>query len=212
MAEKIELSTWGRREIYMFFTGASNPYYMVTFRQDVTKLRAYAKKNGLSFYYALVWLCTKAADRVEAFHYVIRGDGIYRLDHREPSFTDLRRGEDNFYIVTLPAGDSLAAFDAAAKKRSAAQTKFIDQSGETDGLIYFSSLPWLDVTAITNERDLTAPGAQDESVPHIAWGKYVENNGRLELGISIEVNHRLIDGVHIGRFGAELTRLIEELE
>ena len=65
--------------------------------------------------------------------------------------------------------------------------------------------------ALTNERDLTAPGARDDSVPHIAWGKYTEKGGRLTLGISIEVNHRLIDGLHIGRFAEELTRLIDEL-
>lgn len=63
--------------------------------------------------------------------------------------------------------------------------------------------------APTNERDLSAPDARDDSVPHIAWGKYTEEGGRLTLGISIEVNHRLIDGLHIGRFFAELTRLPE---
>ena len=212
MDTKIELSEWGRREIYEFFSGASNPYYMVTFRQDVTKLRDYAKRNGLSFYYAMVWICTEAINRVEAFHYVIRGGDIYRIDHRDPSFTDLRRGEENFYIVTLPMEKTMAEFDRAAKARSAAQKKFIDQSGETDRLLYFSCLPWLDVTAITNERDLRAPGAQDESVPHIAWGKYAARDGRWELGISIEVNHRLLDGVHLGQFGQELTRLIDELD
>ena len=31
-------------------------------------------------------------------------------------------------------------------------------------------------------------------------------------GISVEVNHRLIDGCHIGLFAEELTRLIHELE
>lgn len=65
--------------------------------------------------------------------------------------------------------------------------------------------------APTNERDLSAPGAHDDSVPPIAWGKYTEESGRLTLGIPIEVNHRLIDGLHIGRFAEELTRLIDEL-
>ena len=67
------------------------------------------------------------------------------------------------------------------------------------------------MTALTNERDLAAPGASDDSVPHIAWGKYVKNGDRLELGVSVEVNHRLIDGVHIGKFAAELEHLIRSL-
>lgn len=79
-------------------------------------------------------------------------------------------------------------------------------------MIYFSCVPWIDITAVTNERDLAADGAKDESIPHITWGKYVPVGERMELGISIEVNHRLIDGLHIGKFAEELSRLIEELE
>lgn len=69
----------------------------------------------------------------------------------------------------------------------------------------------MDLTALTNERDLTGPGAQDESIPHITWGKYVREREKYTLGISVEVNHRLIDGLHIGQFAQRLTELIQAL-
>lgn len=211
MERKIDLATWQRKTVFSFFSTHSNPFYMVTFRQDVTNLYRYVKRNGLSFYYALIYLCCEAVNRVDAFRYTIRGGDVYRLDARHPSFTDLTPGEECFRIVTLPCEGTLAAFVRKAKEKSAAQRVFIEPREETDDLIYFSCLPWVDVTALTNERDLSAPGARDDSVPHIAWGKYTEQDGRLTLGISIEVNHRLIDGLHIGRFAEELTRLIDEL-
>ena len=212
MERKIDVGSWSRREIYSFFSGVSNPFYAVTFRQDVTKLHAYAKRNGLSFYYSLIWLCTRAINETEAFRYTIRGGEVYRLDGRAPSFTDLKKGGDCFYIVTMPCEGTLAEFNAAAKARSAAQTAFLEQDAETDALIYFSCLPWMDVTSVTNARNFAAQGAAEDSVPHIAWGRYVRNGERLELGISVEVNHRLIDGVHIGRFAEKLTERIEGLE
>ena len=211
MEQRIDQTTWKRKEIYDFFSGVSNPFYMVTFRQDVTALYRYTKRNQLSFYYALIYLCTKAMDQVEAFRYVIRDGEIYRLDGRSPSFTDLAPGNDQFHIVTMPLEGSLAEFCAAAKKKSRTQRCFLDHSAETDGLIYYSCLPWVDLTALTNERDLQGPGARDESIPHIAWGKYVWEGERLTLGISVEVNHRLIDGLHIGQFAQQLTELIREL-
>lgn len=211
MEREITLSTWERREIFSFFSGMSNPFYSVTFRQDVTKLYDYVKKHQLSFYYTLIFLCTQAINEVEAFHYVIRQGAVYRIDDRSPSFTDLKPDSDCFHIVTMPCGDSLTAFNQEAKRRSTAQTVFLDAQAETDQLIYFSCLPWMDITAMTNERDLASPSAQDESIPHITWGKYRHEHGRVELGISVEVNHRLIDGIHIGKFAATLTRLIEEL-
>ena len=49
------------------------------------------------------------------------------------------------------------------------------------------------------------------SVNRITWGKYRDKNGRKTLGMSLELNHRFCDGVHMGRFAAELERLINEL-
>jgi len=211
MEREIDIATWERKELFDFFSHVSNPYYMVTFRQDVTKVYHYAKKKQISFYYAMIYLCTRAINQVEAFRYVIRGDQVFYVEDRDPSFTDLKKGSELFYIVTMPCEGTLEEFCRRAKETSMAQTCFINESKETDQLIYFSCLPWVDVTAITNERDLAAENARDESIPHIAWGKYSKNGEKMELGISIEVNHRLIDGVHIGRFAEELSRLIEEL-
>lgn len=137
----IDKDTWPRKEFFDFFGGISNPFYAVTFRQDVTELRDYCKERQISFYYGLIYLCCKALRDVPAF----------------------------------------------------------------------SCLPWMDVTAVTNERDLSAANAQDDSIPRICWGKFTQENGRVYLGMSVEVNHRLIDGVHIGRFAEALTRRIQEL-
>ena len=52
----IDMETWPRREAFTFFSGMSQPFYSVTFRLDVTRLKAYTKEHSLSFYYALVWL------------------------------------------------------------------------------------------------------------------------------------------------------------
>ena len=53
MEKQIDLSSWKRKEIFDFFSHASNPYYMVTFRIDVAPLYAYVKEHHLSFYYSL---------------------------------------------------------------------------------------------------------------------------------------------------------------
>ena len=58
--------TWRRRELYEFFSPMSNPFYSVTFNLDVTELYDYVKSQGLSFYYALTYLVTKAVNSVGA--------------------------------------------------------------------------------------------------------------------------------------------------
>ena len=206
MTRVVDWASWPRREIYEFFSPMSQPFFSVTFKQDVTRLRQFAGEHKLSFYYSLVYLCTQALNQVEAFHYALRDGDLVLFDQRIPSFTDLKPGAETFHIVTLPCEGSVRDFCAAAKAKSAAQTSFLDQEDSLD-LIYFSCLPWVELTALTNERDFDP----DDAVPRIAWGKYAREGERTVLHISMELNHRLVDGLHVGRFHEALDALIEGL-
>ena len=183
---KIDMNTWPRAELFRFFSGVSQPFYSVTFRVDVTNLHAYTKARGISFYYALGYLVTDAVNSVVNFRYTIRDGEVWLLDKRIPSLTE---------------------FCCAAKAKSAAQQSFLDQDCETDVLIYISTTPWFDLTSCTNERDFD----KDDAIPRITWGKYVPENGRETLGMSLEVSHRFIDGYHLGQFYQTLQKSIDEL-
>lgn len=208
---KVNYDAWERKEIFNFFSELSDPFYMIAFRQNVTKLYHFTKQHHISFYYALVYLCTKAINSIPAFHYVIRQSDIYYLSERIPSFTDIKKGSELFHIVTMPCEKSIIDFCNQAKELSQNQTIFLEKSMEKDSLIYFSCIPWVDMTAMTNVHELASEQARDESIPHISWGKYIKHDDQFELGISIEVNHRLIDGLHVGQFAEALTRFIDNL-
>ena len=112
--ETVDLASWSRREIFDFFSPISNPFYALSFRLDVTKLRSWTKERGLSFYHSLIWLCTRALERVEAFSYALSDGNVVRLESRRHSFTHLPAGSEQFRIVTLPCEGSLEDFCAAA--------------------------------------------------------------------------------------------------
>ena len=63
----IDKASWPRREIYDFFAGLSDPFYALTFPVEVTRLRAWCKREGLPFYPAMVYGVTKAMERADAF-------------------------------------------------------------------------------------------------------------------------------------------------
>lgn len=204
----IDMAAWPRREIYEFFTAAGRPFYSVTFRLDVAPVLRFAKARGLSFYHCMTWLVTKAVNGVEAFLCSIEEGRPVILDSRRPSFTDMKKGAEYFHICTMDFVDGdVAAYCAHAAARSAAQPGFISYADERSDLIYISCLPWLELSGLTNEGQL----AEDDCIPRISWGKYVEEGPRCMLGMSVEVNHRFIDGADVGRFAAELERLMAAL-
>lgn len=204
---EIDMNTWPRRDIFDFFSKISNPFYSVTFNVDVTEAYAYAKRSGVSFYYAMVYLVTRTINSVEAFRYAIVDGELVLLDERSPSFTDLKKGSESFHIVTMPCEGDIADFCQEAKRRSAEQTTFLSTDKESADLIYFSCLPWIELTALTNERDFDP----DDAIPRISWGKFHERDGRKILGMSLELNHRFTDGVHIGKFAEALENLMKQL-
>lgn len=208
MTTVIDKAAWPRSAHYDFFSGMSDPFYALTFPVDITSLRAWCRARGLSFYMAMVYGVTKAMERVDAFLYKDRNGVIVKHDRLIPSFTDLRPGSDLFYIVTVEAGEDPEEFCRRAKARSAEQTGFIT-SGDwaEDELVYFTCLPWFPLTAFTNERDLNP----SDSVPRVSWGRWRQEGDRYLLDLSLELNHRLLDGVHVGEFHDELTRWINSL-
>ena len=141
-------------------------------------------------------------ERVDAFLYKDRGGVIVKHDRLVPSFTDLKPGSDLFHIVTLEAGDDPAGFCRRAKEQSARQTEFlVPGPWAPDELVYFTCLPWFPLSALKNEKDVD-PG---DSIPRVAWGRWQEEGERTVLHLSLELKHRLLDGVHVGRFYQALT-------
>lgn len=205
--ELIDLNTWKRKELFDLFSKSKSPFYMVTFQSDVTNLYHYAKAEQLSFYYTMIYAVTKAVNRVENFRYAMDSGNVVLLKERIPSFTDMKKGSDLFHIVTMPCVGTVREFASEARRVSEAQNGFIDTAAETSAAIYITCAPWLHITALTNEG-LTDP---EDSIPRIGWGKFSEENGRRILGISVEVNHRFVDGIHIARFSDALQEEIQKI-
>jgi chloramphenicol O-acetyltransferase type A len=204
--EILNKKTWNRLEAFTLFSEMEYPFYSVTIPMDVTNAKKYSREHQVSFYYLLVWLCTKAVNSVAQFRLRILDEEIVRLDVLNPSFTDLHKGDDQFHIVTLPWESDAVSFCEEAADRSKNQQHFL-VSEETDDLIYFSCTPWFDFTALTNEHKLD----RNDLIPRIVWGKYYEEKERLWVHMSIEVNHRMIDGFHIGLLKAAIDREISAL-
>jgi len=207
----IDPDTWPRRAHCDFFARVAKPFYSVSFPLDVTEAYAFAKRAGLSFYYVMIWLCTRATNRVEAFRYKLRLDGVVLHDFLSPSFT-FSFADDLFGIVNLDCmpEEDVCSFCARAARAQAAQTEPLPSPKEDarDDQIYFSCLPWFSYYHVTQE----STGDPNDSTPRLMWGKFEEKDGRRILPMTAQVNHRLIDGIHIHRLKQEMEKQIAILQ
>ena len=84
--------------------------------------------------------------------------------------------------------------------------------GLRESQIIFSCIPWADITMCSNERDYTDPKLKDDTAPILVWGKYTEQNGKYNINMTLDVNHRFIDGYFVGQFVQKLETKIAELK
>lgn len=205
--KKIDLQKWERTQAYQFFSQVDCPFYSVTTTIDVTAVKQFAKDNNLSFYYTMVWLVSKAVNCVEEFNMRIVNNEVIQYQQTYPSFTVLLPNQNQFSIITFNTLPDCKEFCEQAQHKAQTQTAFLDTATQSDQLIYISCTPWFDFTSLTNERNFD----KDDCIPRIAWGKYYEQDGKLLVHMSIEVNHRLVDGLHIGKFVQALDNNISKL-
>ena len=205
-AVRVDRTKWSREELFSFFSHAPLPFYSISFTVDVTRVVDFSHKNKVSFYLSLIHLATRALNSVENFRYTIRNGEVWLLDERHPSYTDMHRGSDVFHIVTPGWNESLLSFIRDSASLSESQHCFIDLDREADDLFYVSCLPSLRMTAITSKHS-----DPDDCVPALTWGAYEDHGGRKELCMTLEVNHRFIDGIHVSMFARKLDELIAEL-
>lgn len=58
---------WSRKEIYDNFSKIDYPFYSVTIPIDVTNVKKISKDKELSFYFLMIWICTKAINSIQEF-------------------------------------------------------------------------------------------------------------------------------------------------
>lgn len=205
----IDFNDFERREHYKFFEKVDNPQFNVCMNIDITNFLSFVKSNKLSFYYSMIYASTYVMNEIEAFRYKIREGKIILHDSLQPSFTDMESDKSLFKIVTLPLKEDIIEFSNSAKEASRNQKEYFPRITEDqDKLIYFSCIPWISFTSISNEIVMN----KEDSIPRISFGKYFMKNDRVLLPYSIQVNHMLLDGIHIGRYVEKLQAFIDEFE
>lgn len=205
--KEIDIESWNRKEHYNFFKQFTDPYFSVVVDLDVTKAYYYAKKQRISFFVFYLHACMKALNSVENLRYRIRDKKVIVHDVIHASATILRK-DNTFGFSFINYSDDFIVFNQNFKK----EKKRIENSSnlfpkeDTDDCIFCSTLPWFNFTS--HKEPLF--GMVKESVPKLAFGKYISKDDKLMMPVAIAVNHALVDGYHVGLFVEEYQNILNE--
>jgi chloramphenicol O-acetyltransferase type A len=75
-------------------------------------------------------------------------------------------------------------------------------------MLFMTAIPWVSFTSFMHPMHLNPA----DSVPRFAWGKFFKERRRLKMPLGVQVHHALMDGLHVGRYYAEVERYLDHPE
>ncbi len=210
MGKYLDVKSWARRDLFEFFRGYDNPYFNICAQLDVTRLLECLRSrpetsSTLTYHYCAL----RAANEIEPFRYRLRGEEVFIHDVIHGG-TIVLLSNESFNFAYFAYHEDFREFISEAQRA----TKDAQSPGATftpnpgDDRIHFSVLPWVSFTSFSHARNLS----EEDSVPKIAFGKFIKEGKRTLLPISVDVHHALMDGLHVGRYLSRFQELLQEPE
>jgi chloramphenicol O-acetyltransferase type A len=210
MARYLDLEKWNRREVFEFFRSFDKPYFNICTRLDITELLALLRRRShVSVSLAYHYFALRAANEIEPFRYRLR-DGKVLVHDVIHGGTTVMLPDENFTLTYFGYDEDFGKFideaERSVKEAQSGDGAFRPRA--SDDLVHFTTLPWVSFTSFSHARNWR----REDSVPKIAFGKFIKENERVLLPISVEVHHALMDGLHVGRYLARLEETLAEPE
>ncbi|MFN2514013.1 MAG: CatA-like O-acetyltransferase [Pyrinomonadaceae bacterium] len=182
----------------------------ISARAWVTRLQELLRgRPNVSVTLAYHYFALRIANEIEPFRYRLREGKVLIHDVINGGTTVLLPNE-SFSFAYFDYHEDFEKFITEAQR---AVNELQKGDGpftpkEADNAIHFTTLPWVSFTSFAHARNW----GREDSVPKIAFGKFMKESDRILLPISIEVHHALMDGLHVGRFLTRLEELLREPE
>ena len=207
MKEKIDISTWVRKDHFNFFNTFEEPFFGVTVDVDCTVTYEEAKEKAASFFLLYLHKSLHAANAIEPFSYRIIDGEVWKYDAVHASAT-INRPNGTFGFGYIDFYENFDDFSANAKQEieKVQATTGLIASSSGDNVIHFSALPWLNFKSISHARSFS----HQDSCPKISFGKVRDENGRKLMAVSVHVNHALMDGFHVSQYVDRFQELLHQ--
>jgi len=204
----IDMQTWSRREHFELFSTYTYPHFGMCANVDLTAFYSAVKQRGYSLTIAIVYVITRASNAIPEFRYRIREGKVIEHEIVNPGFTFLAK-EDAFSFCLVDYVEDFSAFAAKAAERIAfvKEHPWVHEVLQDD-LLYMTAIPWVSFTSFLHPMHLQPA----DSIPRFVWGKFFEEGELLKMPLGVQGHHALIDGVHVGKFYAEIQDYLQRPE
>ena len=207
----LDLQTWKRGQMFYYFSKIAPTGYSLTVKLDITNMKAALDEAKLKFFPAYLWLVTKNLNLQEEFRIAEKDGQIGYYDHLMPLYASFHKDDQTFSLMWTEYEDDFRTFyDAYIRNQ--------ERYGEGRGVLAQSDLlpppnaytvscvPWISFQHFAVHSYENKP----YFFPSVEAGKFVMENDRLMMPLSITCHHATTDGYHVSRFLEQLQAEADE--
>jgi len=208
MFTEVDLESWPRRTTYEFFKDYDDPFFNFTAPVDVTDLYRFCKQNDLAFSLAALYCTQRAVNEIREFRIRLVDGRLVEFDTIHATQTILN-DDETFSFCYFEMKDDVFEFVRAgriAREKYKALKTFDVELGRLD-MIYYSVIPWVSFTSFKHATRLD----KTQTVPRIVFGKMYDEGSMKKMPLSVEANHTIMDGIHVGKLFNRFQEIADSL-
>lgn len=210
MYSDLDIEKWPRRSTYEFFKDYPDPFFNFTANLDVSRLYRFCKEKGLAYSLAALYCSLVAANEIREFRIRLMHGRLIEFDRIHATQTILN-DDETFSFAYFEMKEDVFEFNAAGKEALEKYKALKTFDVETDrfDLIYYSVIPWVSFTSFKHASRLD----RNQTIPRIVFGKMFDDaGGRKLMPLSVEANHTIMDGLHVGKFFMKFQEIVNSNE
>lgn len=208
MFTELDIDNWPRKATYEFFKDFEDPFFNFAANIDVTRFYRFCKENDLSVSLSALYYVLCAVNEIREFRIRIVNGKLVEFDRIHATQTILNEDE-TFSFAYYESQPDVFAFNEAGRAATEKYKQLKTYDVETDrlDLIYCSVIPWVSFTSFKHASRLD----RTQSVPRIVFGKMFDEGSVKKMPLSVEANHMIMDGLHVGKLFNRVQEIIDEL-
>jgi chloramphenicol O-acetyltransferase type A len=207
MYTAVDIENWSRKATYAFFRDYADPFFNFSANIDVTAVYRFCKTNDLSFSLTALYYTLVAANGIREFRIRFVDGRLVEFDRIHATQTILN-DDETFSFAYFEMKDDVYEFNRSGREAMAKYKQLRTFDVETDryDLIYYSVIPWVSFTSFKHASRLE----RQQTIPRIVFGKlFDDGHNRKLMPLSVEANHMIMDGFHVGKFFNSYQELLD---
>lgn len=208
----VDMEHFARREHFEYYQKLVRTNYNLTANIDLTAFQKKLKEKGFRFYPAFLYAVVKGVNQNKEFRMQVDEEGkLGYWNFVHPSYTIFHKDDHTFSDIWTEFDPKFTTFyDRALNDMQ----RYKDIKGiktkpnKPDNFCPISGVPWLNFSNYSCDT-FSEPYMY---FPVISFGRYVEKEGKIEIPLSIFVNHAVADGYHSCKLINDIQEIVQKAE